>query len=65
MYLGPALFSDEEKKIISALKAADKLKLGNYLKETPLSEILTVAGFATPSTPKTEQATAGDTDLNW
>ena len=65
VYLGPALFSDEEKKLISALKAADKLKLGNYLKETPLSEILTAAGFATPSAPKTEQATAGDTDLNW
>ncbi len=67
VYMGPVLFSDEEKKKISALKAADKLKLGNYLKETALSNVLVAAGFETQATTEQEAvpAAAGDADLDW
>ena len=67
VYMGPAMFSNDEKKQISALKAADKLKLGNYLKETALSDVLTAAGFETQATTTQEAvpAAAGDADLDW
>lgn len=67
VYLGPSIFSDEEKKMISALKEADKLKLGNYLKETALSGVLAAAGLETQSAQVAEPvaAAAGDADLDW
>lgn len=68
VYMGPVMFSDEEKKTISALKAADKLKLGNYLKETALSDVLSVAGFETQATTQQEAvpaAAGSDADLDW
>ncbi len=66
VYLGPSMFSDEEKKMISALKEADKLKLGNYLKETALSGVLAAAGLETQSQETVAVAAgASDTDLDW
>jgi len=67
VYLGPSIFSDEEKKQISALKAADKLKLGNFLKETALADVLTAAGFETKatSTQPVAAAASADDDFNW
>lgn len=70
VYMGPSLFSDEEKKQISALKAADKLKLGNFLKETALSDILAAAGIeksasTSEAQPVAAAAGAGDDDLDW
>ncbi len=67
VYMGPVMFSNDEKKQISALKAADKLKLGNYLKETALSDVLTAAGFETQATTTQEAvpAAAGDAELDW
>lgn len=63
VYLGPSIFSDEEKKQISALKAADKLKLGNFLKETALENVLTAAGFETQATSaQSPVTTSADTD---
>lgn len=65
-YLGPSVFSEEEKKMISALKAADKLKLGNYLKETALTDVLSAAGLeeAAPvaAQPVAATAAAGGSD---
>lgn len=68
VYLGPSLFSDEEKKMISALKSADKLKLGNFLKETALSNVLSAAGLAEPEAVSAQPVVAGaksDDDLDW
>lgn len=69
VYLGPAMFSDEEKKMISALKSADKLKLGNFLKETALADVLSVAGIAEPEAksaqPVASAAAGGDDGLDW
>lgn len=68
VYLGPRPFSDEEKKMISSLKAADKLKLGNYLKETPLSEVLVAAGVVEQESTSAQTVAAssgGDDDLDW
>lgn len=66
VYLGPSLFSDEEKKMISAFKEADKLKLGNYLKETALSGVLAAAGLGTQvQEPVAAAAGSNDTSLDW
>ena len=68
VYMGPSIFSSEEKKKISALKAADKLKLGNFLKETVLSEILVAAGLETQATGEQEAVTSdssSDDGLEW
>lgn len=61
-YMGPVMFSDEEKKTIQGLKTADKLKLGNYLKETALSNVLVAAGFETEATSTQEPVAAAATD---
>lgn len=65
VYLGPSIFSDEEKKQISALKAADKLKLGNYLKETALSGVLAAAGVEKQVQEPVPAAVGSDADLDW
>jgi len=62
VYLGPCVFTDEEKKTISALKAADKLKMGNYLKETPLDKVIEVAFGVTTTEPATVASAAADDD---
>lgn len=68
VYLGPTIFSNEEKKTIQALKSADKLKLGNFLKETALSNVLVAAGFETQATSAQSPVTTAagsDDDLGW
>lgn len=64
VYLGPAMFTDEEKKVISALKAADKLKMANYLKEVPLDKVVEAAFGAKeePAPQETVAATATSDD---
>jgi len=71
VYLGPSAFSEEEKQMISKLKADGKLKLANYLKETALDKVLEVAtGNPSKSEPAPQEAVAvaassGDDDMDW
>lgn len=72
-YLGPSAFSEEEKQMISALKADGKLKLATYLKETSLDKVSSVlsGGSSTPEPAPQKQVAAatvsasGDDDMDW
>lgn len=71
VYLGPQMFTDDEKKMISGLKEEGKLKLGNYLKEIALKDVLETAFGVVPSAATTEPAMATaaagakDDDMDW
>ena len=69
VYLGPSLFSDDEKTMITELKNADKLQLSNFLKEVPLDKVLEVAYGVTDSSPEPQEQKqavgAGASDLDW
>lgn len=69
VYLGPSAFSEEEKQMISKLKADGKLKLANYLKETVLENVLSVfSGDAAKSEPAPQAVVAtksDDDDMDW
>ena len=70
VYLGPSAFAEEEKQLISKLKADGKLQLANYLKETALEKVLEVAlgvpsGKSAPNPqPVTAGAGTGDDDMD-
>jgi hypothetical protein len=68
VYLGPSAISEEEKQMISKLKEDGKLKLANYLKETPLDKVLEVA-FGTKSSSEPAPVAAGvgasGDDMDW
>lgn len=59
-YIGPAPLSDDEKAMLTEFKAKDKLKLANYIKEVPLSNLLEEIGVA----PKAA-AGASSGDAEW
>lgn len=40
VYLSPTVFSNDERKMIEDLRSDDKLKLSNFLIETPLDQVL-------------------------
>lgn len=56
-FLGTSMFTEEEKQLISSLKAADKLKMSNYLKEVALDKVVETA-LGTKEEPAPQEAVA-------
>ncbi len=64
VHIGPKPFSEEERAMIMELKDADKLKLANILKETPLEEVVNKALGNEPQ-PQQQAAAVSSDDLGW
>lgn len=66
VYLGASLFTEDEKKMIAELKANDKLKFKNYLKETSLDHVVDVAfGSGEAAQQEAPVAASIDDDETW
>ncbi len=64
--LAPTPFTDDEKKMLQQLKDEDKLKLPNYLKETPLDKVINEISGSKDSEPELQPASAGSSsDMEW
>ncbi len=69
-FIGNSVFSDDERSMLKKLKSEDKLRLGNFLPEVPLDEILDrafgVKSEKSAEAPAAAGVSASDSDgMGW